>query len=63
MRPKTLNFEQLFQLNKQELMQDKKQLSQIEIRLEKRQSINGALGKEPEQNKPFQAINSDSFKK
>jgi hypothetical protein len=37
MRPKTLNFEQLVQQNKQELMRDEKSISSIEMRLEKRQ--------------------------
>ncbi|WP_164217895.1 FbpB family small basic protein [Virgibacillus sp. YIM 98842] len=37
MRPKTLNFEQLVQQNKQELMRDEKSISNIEMRLEKRQ--------------------------
>jgi Fur-regulated basic protein B len=55
MRPKTLNFEQLFQQNKQELMEDKRELSQIEVRLEKRQSDNVILKKERAQNKTFQS--------
>ena len=38
MRPKTLNFEQLVQQNKQELMRDEKSISNIEMRVEKRQA-------------------------
>ncbi|GAB3059572.1 FbpB family small basic protein [Virgibacillus ainsalahensis] len=38
MRPKSLNFEQLVQQNKQALLEDEKQLSKIELRLEKRQT-------------------------
>ncbi|GAB3793041.1 FbpB family small basic protein [Virgibacillus kimchii] len=37
MRPKSLNFEQLVQQNKQELLKDEKSISNIEMRLEKRQ--------------------------
>ncbi|GAA0446819.1 MAG: FbpB family small basic protein [Bacillota bacterium] len=37
MRPKTLNFEQLVKQNKQELLDDKKSISQIETRLEMKQ--------------------------
>jgi hypothetical protein len=37
MRPKSLNFEQLVQQNKQELMEDEKSISRIEMRLEKKQ--------------------------
>ncbi len=55
MRPKTLNFEQLFQQNKQELMEDKRELSQIEVRLEKRQSDSVMLKKERAQNKILQS--------
>ncbi|AVQ98883.1 FbpB family small basic protein [Oceanobacillus sp. M65] len=55
MRPKTLNFEQLFQQNKQELMEDKRELSQIEVRLEKRQSDSVMLKKERAQNKTLQS--------
>ncbi|MFC3040541.1 FbpB family small basic protein [Virgibacillus xinjiangensis] len=36
-RSNRLDFEQLVQENKQELLEDEKQLSQIEKRLEKRQ--------------------------
>ena len=38
MRPKTLNFEQLVDENRQELLEDEKRVSQIEIRLEKKQA-------------------------
>ncbi|GGK07950.1 hypothetical protein GCM10007063_33080 [Lentibacillus kapialis] len=38
MRTKRLKFEQLVQENKQELMSDEKQISQIELRLEKKQA-------------------------
>jgi len=38
MRPKSLNFEQLVQQNKQELLDDEKQMNQIEIRLENKQA-------------------------
>ncbi|WP_156288669.1 FbpB family small basic protein [Oceanobacillus salinisoli] len=37
MRPKPLKFEQLVQQNKQELLEDEKQIAQIELRLEKKQ--------------------------
>lgn len=37
MRPKTLNFEQLVDLNRQELLNDEKRISQIEEKLEKKQ--------------------------
>jgi len=37
LRPKTLNFEQLVQQNKQELLKDENSISKIEMRLEKRQ--------------------------
>jgi len=37
MRPKTLNFEQLVKQNKQELLNDEERITQIEVRLEKRQ--------------------------
>ncbi|MBU8791701.1 FbpB family small basic protein [Oceanobacillus caeni] len=36
MRPKTLNFEQLVEQNKQELLDDEKRIQQIELRLEKK---------------------------
>ncbi|MFD1849821.1 FbpB family small basic protein [Oceanobacillus bengalensis] len=36
MRPKALNFEKLVQQNKQELLGDKRRISQIELRLEKK---------------------------
>lgn len=54
MRPKTLNFERLFQQNKQELLRDKRELSVIESRLESRQSEKVALKKELSQKGPFQ---------
>jgi hypothetical protein len=38
MRPKTLTFEQLVNENRQELLEDEKRISQIEIRLEKKQT-------------------------
>lgn len=38
MRPKSLNFEQLVQQNKRELLEDEKSLSQLEMRLDKKQS-------------------------
>ncbi|QKY71427.1 FbpB family small basic protein [Lentibacillus sp. CBA3610] len=38
MKTKSLTFEQLVQENKQELLADEKQLSQIEKRLEKKQT-------------------------
>ncbi|WP_373895863.1 FbpB family small basic protein [Virgibacillus natechei] len=38
MRPKSLNFEQLVQQNKRELLDDEKSLSQLEIKLEKKQA-------------------------
>lgn len=37
MRPKTLRFEQLVNQNKQELLNDENSISQIELRLEKKQ--------------------------
>ncbi|MFC2950274.1 FbpB family small basic protein [Virgibacillus sediminis] len=37
MRPKSLNFEQLVQQNKQELLENKKEITKIEMRLERRQ--------------------------
>ncbi|GAB3068391.1 FbpB family small basic protein [Virgibacillus ainsalahensis] len=43
MRPKSLNFEQLVQQNKQELLDDEKRINQIELRLKKKQE---ALAKE-----------------
>ncbi|WP_082918071.1 FbpB family small basic protein [Oceanobacillus sp. Castelsardo] len=36
MRPKILNFEQLVEQNKQELLNDEKSIDQIELRLEKK---------------------------
>ncbi|MFA1818735.1 FbpB family small basic protein [Virgibacillus oceani] len=42
MRPKTLNFEQLVQQNKQELLEDEKSISKIEMRLEKKQEEEAA---------------------
>lgn len=36
MRPKTLSFEQLVNENRQELLEDEKRISQIEMRLEKK---------------------------
>ncbi|WP_010529570.1 FbpB family small basic protein [Lentibacillus jeotgali] len=38
MRAKPPKFEQLVQENKQELMSDEKQISQIELRLDKKQA-------------------------
>lgn len=38
MRPKTLNFEQLVNQNRQELLEDEKRITQIELRLEKKQT-------------------------
>ncbi|ASN05927.1 FbpB family small basic protein [Virgibacillus necropolis] len=38
MRPKTQNFEDLVKQYKQELLSDEKELSQIEIRLENKQT-------------------------
>lgn len=38
MRPKSLNFEQLVQQNKRELLDDEKSLSQLEMRLDKKQA-------------------------
>lgn len=38
MRPRSLNFEQLVNQNRQELLEDEKRISQIEIRLEKKQA-------------------------
>lgn len=40
MRPKYQRFEELVKQNKQELLEDEKQLKQIEIRLEKKQEKN-----------------------
>lgn len=37
MRPKSLNFDQLVQQNKNEILKDEKQISEIEQRLEKKQ--------------------------
>ncbi|GIO20576.1 hypothetical protein J18TS1_36760 [Oceanobacillus oncorhynchi subsp. incaldanensis] len=37
MRPKTLNFEQLVDSNRQELLNDAKRIAQIEEKLEKKQ--------------------------
>lgn len=37
MRPKTLNFEQLVKQNRQELLNDEESITQIEIRLERKQ--------------------------
>jgi hypothetical protein len=37
MRPKSLNFEQLVKENRQELLNDEKSISRIEMRLEKKQ--------------------------
>ncbi|WP_249869937.1 FbpB family small basic protein [Oceanobacillus saliphilus] len=37
MRPKTLNFEQLVKQNRQELLNDEESITQIELRLEKKQ--------------------------
>ncbi|PAV28784.1 FbpB family small basic protein [Virgibacillus profundi] len=38
MRPKTMNFEQLVNQNKQDLLNDEVRISQIEMRLEKKQA-------------------------
>lgn len=38
MRPKTQSFEKLYQQYKQELLEDKKSLKQIELRLENKQA-------------------------
>jgi len=38
MRPKSLNFEQLVQHNKNEILKDEKKVSEIEQRLEKKKS-------------------------
>lgn len=38
MRPKNLNFEQLVNQNREELLADEKRINQIEIRLEKKQT-------------------------
>lgn len=38
MRPKTLNFEQLVNQNRQELLEDEKRITQIEMRLERKQT-------------------------
>ncbi|UJL47782.1 FbpB family small basic protein [Virgibacillus sp. NKC19-16] len=46
MRPKSLNFEQLVQQNKRELLDDEKSLSQLEMRLDKKQA--DATEKTPE---------------
>lgn len=37
MRPRSLNFEQLVDMNRQELLNDEKSISQIEEKLEKKQ--------------------------
>ncbi|RKQ37972.1 FbpB family small basic protein [Oceanobacillus halophilus] len=37
MRARSINFEQLVQQNKQEILEDKKRIKQIEMRLEKKQ--------------------------
>ncbi|MFC4024265.1 FbpB family small basic protein [Oceanobacillus longus] len=37
MRPKSLNFEQLVKQNRQELLNDEESITQIELRLEKKQ--------------------------
>ncbi|MFC3039914.1 FbpB family small basic protein [Virgibacillus xinjiangensis] len=37
MRPKSLNFEQLVQKNKEELLDNEKEITKIEMRLERRQ--------------------------
>ncbi|MGJ9459848.1 FbpB family small basic protein [Oceanobacillus sp. CF4.6] len=37
MRPRSLNFEQLVNVNRQELLNDKESISKIEMRLEKKQ--------------------------
>ncbi|MBP1968269.1 hypothetical protein J2Z83_000361 [Virgibacillus natechei] len=39
MRPRSLNFEQLVMQNKRELLDDKESISEIEIRLEKKQAV------------------------
>ncbi|RDW18406.1 FbpB family small basic protein [Oceanobacillus arenosus] len=36
MRPRALNFDQLVKQNKQELLEDEKKITQIELRLEKK---------------------------
>lgn len=38
LRPKTLNYEQLVNENRQELLDDEKKITQIEMRLEKKQT-------------------------
>ncbi|MBM7598762.1 hypothetical protein JOC34_001119 [Virgibacillus halotolerans] len=38
MRPKTLTFEQLVNENRQELLEDEKKISQIEMRLDKKRA-------------------------
>ncbi|ASN06468.1 FbpB family small basic protein [Virgibacillus necropolis] len=38
MRPKILNFEELVKKNRQELLDDEKKITQIEMRLEKKQT-------------------------
>lgn len=38
MRPKSLNFEQLVNQNRQELLEDEKRITQIEKNLEKKQT-------------------------
>lgn len=48
MRPKTQNFEDLVKQYKQELLTDEKKMSQIEMRLENRNT-----GKEPSKPKRF----------
>ncbi|WP_174613088.1 FbpB family small basic protein [Virgibacillus ihumii] len=40
MRPKYQRFEELVKQNKQELLEDEKQLKQIELRLEKKREKN-----------------------
>ncbi|CEI84462.1 hypothetical protein J18TS1_13120 [Oceanobacillus oncorhynchi subsp. incaldanensis] len=37
MRPRSLNFEQLVDMNRQELLNDEKSISQIEEKLDKKQ--------------------------
>lgn len=37
MRPRSLNFEQLVDINRQELLRDEESISQIEEKLEKKQ--------------------------
>lgn len=40
MRPRALNFEQLVKQNKQDTLNDEERITQIEMRLEKRQEAN-----------------------